>query len=176
MASPALQPLTIRRLTPGDAAAYRASRLEALAGFPDAFTSSVEEEAPKADVWSRERLEACDGKAMLGAFFGDGLAGTAGLLRRPRLKERHIADFFGMYVSPQHGGRRIGRKLVEASIAEALTWPGLEQIVLSVTCANNRARKLYLDAGFVTYGIERRAVKVADTYYDKEHMVLFLER
>jgi len=168
--------LSIRRLAPDDAQAYRAIRLEALAAFPDAFTSSVDEERPTADTWSRERLAAQEGRAMLGAFVGDALAGTAGLMRRARAKERHRADFFGMYVAPAYAGRRIGRKLVDASIAEALGWPGLEQIVLSVTYSNARARRLYLDAGFVTFGIEHRAIKVGDAYYDKEHMVLFLER
>jgi ribosomal protein S18 acetylase RimI-like enzyme len=176
MTSPAVLPLTIRRLEPADADAYRAIRLEALAAFPDAFTSSVEEERPKADVWSRERLAPQEGRAMLGAFVGDTLAGTAGLMRRTRSKEHHRADFFGMYVAPAHAGRRIGRKLVDASIAEALTWPGLEHVVLSVTYSNARARRLYLDAGFITFGIEHRAIRVGDEYYDKEHMVLFLER
>ncbi len=176
MALPPDVRLTIRRLLPDDAQSYCAIRLEALASHPDAFTSSVEEERATAKTWSRERLMQREGHAMLGAFVGDELVGTAGLARRPRAKERHIADFFGMYVAPRHARRRIGRRLVDAGIAEALAWPGLEQIVLSVTRSNARARQLYLDAGFVTFGIEHRAVKVGDAYYDKEHMVLFLER
>jgi len=27
----------------------------------------------------------------------------------------------------------------------------------------------------ITFGIEHRAIKVGETYYDKEHMVLFLQ-
>src|SRR5512141_3472482 len=142
MASPAVLPLTIRRLVPADAQAYRAIRLEALASHPDAFTSSAEEELATADTWSRERRAPREGHAMLGAFLGEDLAGTAGMMRRPRSKERHIADFFGMYVAPEHARRRIGRKLVDASIAEVLTWPGLEQMVLTVTHSNARARQL----------------------------------
>ncbi len=175
MASLAVLPLAIRRLVPADAQAYRAIRLEAVANHPDAFTSSEEEERANADTWPRERLAPREGHAMLGAFVGDELAGTAGMMRRPRLKERHIADFFGMYVAATHARRRIGRKLVDASIAEALTWPGLEQLVLSVTHGNARARQLYLDAGFVTFGLQHRAIKWTGTYYDKEHMVLFLD-
>ncbi len=168
--------IVLRPLAPADAPAYRAVRLTALAGFPDAFTSSVEEEAKTADAWSVERLAPRQGHVVLGAFVGDALAGTAGLDRLPRLKERHKAVLFGMYVAPEHGGRHIGRRLVEAAVATALTWPGLEQIVLTVTRGNARARRLYMEAGFVTFGIEHRAIKVGDAYFDKEHMVLFLDR
>ncbi len=161
-------------MTPADAAAYRALRLRALAEFPDAFTSSVEEEAPRAEEWSRKRLEPRQDHVLLAAFVNGVLAGTAGLERRPRIKERHKALLYGMYVAPEHAGRRIGRRLVDAILAEARRWPGLEQITLTVTRSNARAQRLYLDAGFITFGIEHRAMKVGDTYFDKEHMVLFL--
>ncbi len=167
--------LVLRPLTPGDAATYRALRLRALTEFPDSFTSSAEEEAPRADDWTRKRLAPLDGHVMLGAFADDVLAGTAGLERRPRTKERHKALLFGMHVAPEHAGRRIGRKLVDALLAEARRWPGLEQVTLTVTRTNERARRLYLDAGFITFGIEHRAIKIGDTYFDKEHMVLFLD-
>ncbi|MEO5699171.1 MAG: GNAT family N-acetyltransferase [Casimicrobiaceae bacterium] len=166
--------MSLRELLPTDAAAYRAVRLRALADFPEAFTSSAEEEAPSADAWSVERLTPRPGRTFMGAFVGEVLAGTAGLVRLPRHKERHKADLVGMYVEPEFGGRHIGRQLVEALIATGRTWPGLEQVTLSVTRGNARAQRLYHEAGFVTFGIEHRAIKVGATYYDKEHMVLFL--
>ncbi|MEP7207666.1 MAG: GNAT family N-acetyltransferase [Casimicrobiaceae bacterium] len=166
--------VSLRDLLPTDAAAYRAVRLRALADFPEAFTSSAKEEAASADAWSVERVTPRAGRVLMGAFVGDTLGGTAGLIRLPRQKERHKADLFGMYVGPEHGGRHIGRQLVDALIATGRTWPGLEQITLTVTRGNARAQRLYHEAGFVTFGIEHRAIKVGATYYDKEHMVLFL--
>lgn len=166
--------VTVRPLGPADAAAYRVVRLRALQEFPEAFTSSAHEETLTADTWSVERVTHRPGRVLMGAFVGDILAGTAGLLRLPRHKEQHKADLFGMYVVPEHGGRHIGRQLVEALVAAARTWQGLEQITLTVTRGNARAQRLYLEAGFVTFGIEHRAIKVDDAYFDKEYMVLFL--
>ena len=167
--------LVLRPLGPADGPGYRELRLRALAEFPDAFTSSAAEAAATADDWSVRRMLPRDGHVLIGALIGERLAGTAGLDRQPREKERHKALLYGMFVAPEHAGRRIGRKLVDAVVGEARQWPGLEQIDLTVTRSNERARRLYLDAGFVTFGIEHRAIKVAGVYYDKEHMVLFLD-
>jgi len=164
----------LRDLTLADRDAYRALRLRALAEFPDAFTSSVEEEAGRADDWLASRLCPRPGHVLLGAFVGDELAGTAGLERRPRAKEHHKAFMYGMFVAPEQGGRHIARHLVDALVDRGRQWAGLEQITLTVTRTNDRARRLYLEAGFITFGIEHRAIKVAGQYYDKEHMVLFL--
>ena len=166
---------TYRPLTPADAASYRALRLRALAEFPDAFTSSAAEEATSAEDWVAKRLRQREGHVMLGAFIGDVLAGTAGLERHSRAKEHHRALLYGMFVAPEHGGRHIGRAMIDALIAIAQAWAGLEQITLTVTRTNARARRLYAEAGFVTFGIHHRALKVDEIYYDKEHMVLFLQ-
>ena len=52
--------------------------------------------------------------------------------------------------------------------------PGLEQINLSVTATNDRARRLYEMAGFSVFGIEERAIKVGAEYFAKAHMTLRL--
>jgi RimJ/RimL family protein N-acetyltransferase len=166
--------LLLRPLTPEDAATYRALRLRALADFPDAFTSSAAEEANSEEDWVAKRLRARDGHVLLGALVAVELVGSAGLERKVRAKERHNALLFGMFVAPEHAGQRIGRKMVDALIAIGRTWPGLEQVTLTVTRSNERARRLYAKAGFVAFGLERRAIKVGNAYFDKEHMVLFL--
>ena len=166
--------VALRALTPEDAEAYRALRLRALAEFPDAFTSSAAEEAAS-DGWVGKRLRPREGHTLLGAFVDDALAGTAGVERQMRAKEHHKAVLYGMFVAPEHGGRHIGRRMVDAVIDIGRHWPGLEQITLTVTRSNARARRLYGEAGFITFGIEHRAIKVGETYYDKEHMVLFLQ-
>ena len=58
--------------------------------------------------------------------------------------------------------------------AEARAIAGLEQINLTVTHSNAEARALYLEAGFVSFGVEKNALKVDGTYYDKEYMTLTL--
>ena len=52
--------------------------------------------------------------------------------------------------------------------------PGLEQINLTVTATNARAVRFYEAAGFRTFGMEERALKIDGAYYPKAHMVLYL--
>jgi RimJ/RimL family protein N-acetyltransferase len=54
------------------------------------------------------------------------------------------------------------------------SYPGLEQVSLSVSVRQEAARRLYSALGFEVYGYERHALKVGDTYVDEEHMVLWL--
>lgn len=111
---------------------------------------------------------------VFGAFVGDALAGVVGLAREPRAKNRHKAVVFGMYVAPDFGRRGIARALLRHLVAAAEQEAGLEQLVLTVTNANDPARRLYESEGFRSFGIEPRAIRVGDLYYDKNHMVRFL--
>ena len=150
-------------------------RLRSLQEHPSAYTSSAEEEASTADTWSVERCAGREGNVMIGAFAGHILVGTGGVERQPRAKQRHKATVYGMYVAPEHGGRGIGQAVLEALLATARGWGGIEQVQLTVTTDNAPAERLYRAAGFRSFGRERRAIKVGDAYYDKDHMVLFLD-
>ena len=166
--------MEIRRLVPADALMHRAVRLRGLKEHPDAFTSSYEEEAAKPLPATEARLAPeADGR-MWGAFVDGNLVGTIGLLREPRAKNRHKCDVFGMYVAPEHAGRGVGMALLTYVIGEARREPSLEQLVLTVTDTNVSARTLYEKAGFRSFGVEPRAIRVGDTYLDKNHMILFL--
>ncbi len=79
-----------------------------------------------------------------------------------------------MYVAPEARGQGIARALVSELIARARALPGLEQINLAVVTTNAAARNLYLALGFEVFGVERRALKLGDTYLDEELMVLML--
>lgn len=164
----------IRRLEPADATAYRALRLRGLAEHADAFTSSFEEDSVKPVAETERRLAPDSGDTVWGALAGEALAGVVGLSREPRAKGRHKAMVFGMYVAPEFGGRGIGRALLGHLIAEARRQPGLEQLLLTVTDGNDRARRLYEHAGFRSFGIEPAAIRIGDRYHGKNHMILFL--
>ena len=45
-----------------------------------------------------------------------------------------------------------------------------------MTQTNDAARTLYESEGFRSFGIEPRAIRVAGRYYDKNHMVRFLNQ
>jgi ribosomal protein S18 acetylase RimI-like enzyme len=164
----------IRRLIPTDAPAYRALRLRGLKAHPEAFTSSHDAEAARPVAASEARLAPDGADIVYGAFVGAALAGVVGISREPREKNRHVAHVFGMYVAQEHGRLGIGRALLQHLIDQARRERGLEQLVLTVTQSNDAARALYESAGFRSFGIEPRAIRVAGRYYDKNHMVRLL--
>jgi ribosomal protein S18 acetylase RimI-like enzyme len=166
--------LDIRRLGPGDATAYRALRLRGLKEHPDAFTSSYEEDCAKPLAATERRLAPDSADVVYGAFAAGTLAGVAGLAREPRAKNRHKALVFGMYVAPEHRRLGIAAALVRHIIGEARRQPGLEQLVLTVTQTNTAARMLFESLGFRSFGLEPRALRDGDGYFDKNHMILFL--
>ena len=169
----------IRRLISSDAPAYRALRLRAFHDHPEAFTSSYEEESSKPLSQAQERLAPTSSACFWGAFVldpqlpGGRLAGSVGFDRDGRLKTRHKAVVLGLFVAPEQTRRGVGRRLLDALLAEVRT-TDLELLVLTVTCGNHSAERLYLDAGFASYGIEPGAIKIAHRRFDKNHMFLQL--
>ena len=167
-----LPELLIRPLTAEEADEYREFRLRGLREHPDAFRSSFEDESRKGIEFTRERLGA---GGFLGAFDEAGcLIGAIGLVVDSGLKTRHIGKVIAMYVVPEAAGRGVGKSLLQALIAEARKTAGLEQLLLTVTADNVRAKQLYESAGFEVFGLEPRSIKVGGQYFDKAHMILFL--
>jgi L-amino acid N-acyltransferase YncA len=165
--------MSVRILTRADAAAFRELRLRALKEHADAFTSSYEEDLQQPLAATEQRIAGSAANTFWGAFIDGRLQGIVGLLREPRRKNAHKADIVAMYVAPESGRRGLGRALLQAVIDHARSL-GLEQLVLSVTRSNHAAAELYRTTGFVTFGVEPRAIKVAGEYFDKERMILFL--
>ncbi len=166
----------IRRLEPRDAPAFHALRLRALREHPEAFTSSWEDERDRPIEAAARRLDAADADAPVkfwGAFEAAQLVGMVGLDRETRRKNRHKATLVAMYVAPEAGRRGIGRRLVEALLAEARA-SGVASLLLTVTHGNAAARDLYARMGFFTFGIETDAVRVDGRAFAKEHMRLAL--
>jgi len=164
--------MDIRMLGPADAADYRALRLRALWEYPQAFTSSYDEEDAKGIEWYEQRLTGT-GKTFWGAVEDGQLCGLVGLERETRAKNNHKATVVGMYVATEHTGRGIGRALMDALVAEARR-QGLELLVLTVTEGDGPALQLYEGCGFRSFGVEPRAIKVDGRGYGKNHMFLEL--
>lgn len=156
--------VALRRLGAPDAAAYRALRLEGLATHPEAFGASWEDEAARPLAWFAERLER---NAVFGGWAGGGpaLDGVAGFLVPEAAKLRHKGVLWGMYVRPP--ARRAG--VAAALLARVLDHARgeVEEVRLSVVATNAAAVRLYREAGFEAYGLERRALQVAGRYYDE---------
>ena len=169
--------ITIALLTPSDVDEYRRVRLRALAEHPAAFRSDAAEEAAKPQQWWAARL--APRAESHGAFFGAWatarqLVGTAGLLLETRRKVCHTATVVGMYVAPEHAGRGIGARLLDACVDAARADPALEVLYLTVTSTNAGAIRLYVRAGFVAYGLEPGSMRLGDRTFDKLMMALRL--
>ncbi len=162
----------IRRLSPTDAAAYRALMLDAYERHPDAFTSSASERAAEPIDWWVQRLrdEAPASGRVIGAFDADAIVGVAGWSLEPREKVRHKALLFGMYVRPERRAAGIGRALVEAVLSDVRTVPDVRAIRLTVTAGNRAAQALYESCGFTAFGLEPMAMRVGERFFDKLHM------
>jgi GNAT superfamily N-acetyltransferase len=80
---------------------------------------------------------------------------------------------WGMYVKEEARGTGLADAIIETVIAHA--HDRVEQLLLSIITDNERARGFYGKMGFEPYGLEPRALKIGDRYYDEEFRVKFLK-
>jgi RimJ/RimL family protein N-acetyltransferase len=159
--------LDLRRLTPADAAALRALRIEAFTRHPREFRSTPEEEAvqPLTDLEAQLARD-----HFLGLFDGERLVGVAGLVIEPRAKLAHKAGIKGVFVRESYRGQGGAERLLRALLAEA---DGkVEAVHLNASVGNDPAVRLYGRLGFEVWATEPRALKLPDgTFVDELSMV-----
>src|SRR5262249_25080066 len=104
--------MTVRRLDPSHADAYRALMLEAFERHPDAFISSFTERSalPLSSWEARLKPGPHPSDLVLGAFRDGELAGVVGLHFDSREKARHKATLVGMYVPSRFRRNGLGRQ------------------------------------------------------------------
>jgi len=149
-----VNPSSVRQLSEADAAEYAELRLAALRDAPTAFGSSYEEERLVTPATWRSRIAGGLQQATFGGYVDGGLAGLCTVVREQKLKQRHKAYLYSVYVAPEQRGRGLARQLIEAAIAYARSLEGVRQLLLTVTDGNLQAQKLYAGLGFMTYGRE----------------------
>ncbi|MET3414856.1 GNAT family N-acetyltransferase [Methylobacterium sp. 1030] len=163
--------MKIYRLTSADATAFRDIRLEGLQAHPEAFGASWEDEVAQSETEFAARLDSAVvfGARSEGEAYLDGIVGIYG---PTAAKTKHKAIIWGMYVRP--GVRRSG--IGAALLREAIDYSviSIEELTLSVGANNDAAVALYKSVGFKAYGLERRALKIGDIYYDGASMSLSL--
>jgi RimJ/RimL family protein N-acetyltransferase len=170
--APVPQKLKVSRLDTLDAASFRELRLEGLNNHPEAFGASWEDESAKPDPWWSERLET---NTVFGGWIDDSpLLGVAGFRMHAATKLRHKGILWGMYVRPAARGTGLAAALVQRVIEHAQ--PLVEEICLTVVASNAAAHRLYGSAGFEQYGLERRALKIGNEYFDEVLMALPLRQ
>jgi RimJ/RimL family protein N-acetyltransferase len=169
--------MEIRLLDRHDAPAYQARRLQALRDSPHAFSASHDDEAGRSiDEVAARLVPAADGSVrMFGIFEDDVLAGFVALIHPQRAKLRHGAELAGMYVALSYRRRGLGAALLQAVITHARSIDGVRQLGLSVNASNVAARALYHSAGFVSWGVQPRALRIDGVFQDEEHLLLRLD-
>jgi ribosomal protein S18 acetylase RimI-like enzyme len=164
--------VSVRRLVVADAAQYFQLRREALELEPYAFGSAPDDDRFQSMEVVREALADSE-QAIIGAF-APALVGSVGVRRLTRIKVRHRAELWGMYVRAGHRRTGIGRRLVEEAIRFARESERVRQVHLAVTDRAGGAAALYEKLGFVVWGIEPAGLRVDGIDLAERHMVLRL--
>ena len=168
--------VTIRPITPADAAAFRELRLEALRTCPLAFTADLAAaEAQPPEHW-QERAAAATGEGsqvVMLAEDGGRLVGMTGVYTESAPKVAHIGNVWGVYVRQSHRGRGVGERLMHAAINWA-RGKGLLLLKLGVETGNAPAIRCYERCGFAIYGTEPMAIRWEGKFYDEHLMALRL--
>lgn len=158
--------LLIRQLTVNDAASFRELRLAGLREAPEAFGSSY---AAEKELTVEDFAETIARNYLAGAFVEDQLVGVVGFYQLTGEKLSHRGNIWGVYVDPIHRGTGVARALMENVLAHA---KGIvSQVHLSVVTDNEAALGLYKRLGFVSYGIEPRALRIGSRFCDELMMV-----
>lgn len=166
--------MQIRELFIADEHLYKAFFTKGLHAHPDCFriTPTDEQHEPFP-------TQATSDSFTLGAFLETNeLVGVVSFEREGAKRQRlkHKGLLFRMYVAAEHGGKGIGKKLIEELLHRVETQTDIEQVNLTVVSTNHGAKRLYQMFGFQSFSIEINALKTNGTYYDEETMVLFLKQ
>lgn len=168
--------MTIRSLTPADAAAYVALRREMLEDSPWAFAASPGDDVALDPAGVAARLGAPGGGyAIIGGWSGGRLAGAAGIIRSEHVKMAHRAHIWGVYVTPSARGSGLGAGIMRGVFDHARSWPGVTSVGLSVSVRSLEAIRLYERLGFTHWGLEPGALILDGRAHDEVHMVASLD-
>ncbi|MGU3542601.1 N-acetyltransferase family protein [Methylobacterium sp. A52T] len=161
----------IIRLSGPDAAAFRELRLEGLHEHPEAFGASWEDEVRQSEAEFAARL---DSGVVFGSITEDTarLDGIVGIYRPTAAKTKHKAVIWSMYVRAEVRRFGLGAALLRTAIEHATL--SAEELTLSVGVENYGALEFYKSVGFRKYGLELRALKIDNIYYDEVLMSLSL--
>jgi len=164
------EPITIRRATTKDAAAYAR-----IMGDPEVLANLMQLPYTSEELWQQRLADNnTPGKHDLSivAERGGEVVGSAGLHPVERLRRRHCA-MLGISVASAAQGQGVGHALMKALCDYADGWAQILRIELTVFADNERAIRLYERCGFVHEGRHRGYALRAGAYIDVLSMARF---
>lgn len=165
-----------RRLVCGEAALYRAMRLESLMHHPDCYGWTYEEEARAPQLAFESAIEEDPpDRFLVGAFRTERLIGIAGFARLARRKTLHRGEITQVYVDPAARGGGVGWTLLRTLLAMAFGLSEIEQVELGVIATNAGAIRLYASLNFEVIARLENFFKLGDDRWDQYRMRLTRE-
>lgn len=167
---------SIRQLTESDVDAFWELRLIALQDSPDAFGSDYETSRRTGPRYAERGYFGDGPNALFAAFDSHGkMAAQAGVFGDDG-KRNHIAQVVSVFTHPEHRRQGLAKTLVKAAIQHVQLFDEITSIRISVNSTNIAAKRIYEELGFVTWGEEPDAIRVADgSCHNECHMVLSSE-
>ena len=163
--------IIIRNLEPKDASDFKNLRIYAMQESPRTFSSSVPDEEQRS-LESIKTMFSSHPSFGLGVFDTHTLIGLARCECTQRIKTKHKADIYGVYIHPEYRGKGLARRLLEQLITQAKAVNGLETLLLSVSEHNAPALALYQSLGFLEWGKEPDAMRHAGESITEVYMRL----
>ncbi|HEX7153940.1 MAG TPA: N-acetyltransferase [Thermoanaerobaculia bacterium] len=167
---------TAFRLRPDDAERYVRIRLQMLDDAPWAFDADPNA-TPTVDAPYMATLFSSEHDAVFGVE-GEGadrpLIAVAGVRHVTKPRFTHRARIWGVFADPAHRGQHAGRTVVEAALAWARNYPGVDWVDLSVSENSPAAQRLYESLGFRVWGREPETMELDGRRYDEIYMALKL--
>lgn len=161
--------IIIKRLPESQWTAYRDIRLEALKNAPIAFGSSYEEEQDREEGIWRSRIK----DALFALDENDEPIGLLAFLISTRIKTKHKAEIFSVYVKPGNRGKGAGKKLFQEALRLIKLNSEVKKVSLVVNPLQQSAVRLYESFGFKKVASLNKEICVNGIYYDEDLMELF---
>ena len=167
-----MQLVNIRPLSASDAEAFSALRREVVTVDPLGMGLTLDEELTRPVEGFRDQLSAQSPSQVLGAFLGDRLIATAGILWPTKFASgAHKAILWGVFTAPDFRRQSLARQLTVRVVEHAFA-SGARRVYLAVYVPNPRAVTLYESLGFLATGRELEVVRLEGKFYDVQYMSL----
>lgn len=145
---------TIRRIRPEEGPALRAVRLAALASDPEAFGSTIDEEARHpGEHWARRARAGAESDTDAIFFLLDESNPPHGMVGAfTHERSRYL---WGMWVAPERRGHGAGERLLKTVLGWCREHPGEKPVRLDVNPNQKAALRMYERHGFRPTGEDR---------------------